>query len=146
MVTAFLRIPVEYDPALADAEGIASAADTLLETALSMPGLLDNFGNPRFGSFLIAAESPNGKDPAKRFGRLAWQRTRDLFSKLGGKYIGSLRRRFRKDVTRTAKYLLFDLEAVELATTTVYDTFEKAKQDSAELDTVIAIPLIFEVE
>lgn len=146
MQTAFLQISIEYDPALTDAEAIAGTADTLLETALSIPGVLDEYGNPRFGRFLITSESATCKDLVKRLGGLAWQRTKSLFRKLEGKCIGSLRRRLRKDVTRTAKYLLLDLEAVELATTTVYDTFEKAKQDAAELDMVIAIPLIFEVE
>lgn len=144
MQTAFLQIPVEYDPEAADAEGIASAADVLLETALSTPGVLDDYGNPRFGSFLIAAESPNCKDLAKRVGRLVWQRTKGLLSKLCGKCVGPIRRRFRKNVTRTTKYLLFDFDAAELATTTVYDTYEDAKEDAAELDNVIVIPLIFE--
>jgi hypothetical protein len=55
-----------------------------------------------------------------------------------------LRRRFRKEVTTTAKYLLFDFDAGELATTTVYDTYDDAKDDAAEFDNVIVIPLIFE--
>jgi len=146
MQTALLQIPVEYDPAVTDADGIANASDILLETALSRPGVLDEYGNPRFGSLLIAVESPNCKDLVKLLGRLVWQRTKSLFGKLGSKCIAPIRQRFRKEITRTAKYLLYDVESVELATTTVYDSFEKAKQDAADFDTVIAIPLIFEVE
>jgi len=146
MQTAFLSIPVEYDPEATDAEGTANAADILLETAMSTPGILDEYGNPRFGSFLIAAEFPNCKDLAMRLGRLAWQRTTGVFGKVCGKCTSSLRRRFRTDVTRTAKYLLYDFDAVELATTTAYDTFDDAKEDAAEFDNVIVIPLIFEEE
>jgi len=146
MQNAFLQIPVEYDPQAADAEGIANAADILLETALSTPGVLDDYGNPRFGTFCIAAEPANCRAIVMRLGRRAWERAKGMSSKLCSKVIGSIRRRFRTDITRTAKYLLFDFDAGEMATTFVYDTYDDAKEDAAELDNVIVIPLIFEEE
>ena len=53
-----LSIEVEFDPQQTDAESLASAADTLLQTALSTPGVLDEYGNPQFGAlFIDEAES-----------------------------------------------------------------------------------------
>jgi len=49
-----LTLEIEYDPALTDPEGLASALDRLLETALSTPGLLSEYGNPVVGEFLVA--------------------------------------------------------------------------------------------
>jgi hypothetical protein len=39
---------------MTDPEGIACAADKLLETILSTPGIMDEYGNPHFGEFLVA--------------------------------------------------------------------------------------------
>ena len=33
---------------------IASAADRLMETALSTPGIMEEYGDPRFGEFFVA--------------------------------------------------------------------------------------------
>src|SRR3990172_11462486 len=49
-----LTLEIEYDPALTDPEGLASALDRLLETALSTPDLLSEYGNPVVGEFLVA--------------------------------------------------------------------------------------------
>ena len=49
-----LSLEIEYDPALTDPEGLASALDRLLETALSTPDLLSEYGNPVVGEFLVA--------------------------------------------------------------------------------------------
>ena len=48
-----LFIEVEFDGNQTDAESLAAAADMLLQTALSTPGLLDEYGNPQFGEFFI---------------------------------------------------------------------------------------------
>ena len=53
-----LTIDVEYDPAVTDADSMASALDTLMETALSTPGILDEYGNPRIGEFGILQPAP----------------------------------------------------------------------------------------
>lgn len=63
-----------------------------------------------------------------------------------GECTGPPRRPSDNDVARTTKYLLYDFDAVELATTTVYDTYEEAKDDATEFDNVIVMPLIFEEE
>src|SRR3989304_5720283 len=49
-----LTLEIQYDPAVADPEGLASALDRLLETALSTPGVLSEYGNPVVGEFLVA--------------------------------------------------------------------------------------------
>ena len=52
--TTFL-IDVRYDPDVTHPDGLATALDRLLETALSTPGILDDHGNPRVGEFLAIA-------------------------------------------------------------------------------------------
>ena len=53
MTEARLIIDVQYDPAATDAEAVAAAMDRLLETALSTPGVLDEYGNPWLGDFYV---------------------------------------------------------------------------------------------
>jgi len=43
-------ITVEYDPTFANADAIGNGVDTLLETAASTPGILDDLGNPQIGA------------------------------------------------------------------------------------------------
>jgi len=59
-----LTLEIEYDPTKTDPEGLASAFDRLLETALSTPGILDEYGNPKADEFLIAAETPSPLEAA----------------------------------------------------------------------------------
>ncbi len=51
MAKAKFTVEVEYDPAKTDPESLASALDTLMETALSTPGIFDDYGNPTVGEF-----------------------------------------------------------------------------------------------
>ncbi len=53
-----LTIDVEYDPDITDDESLACALDRLLETALSTPGILDEYGGPRIGQFFVARPVP----------------------------------------------------------------------------------------
>ena len=52
-----LTVEIDYDPAMTDPEGLACAMDRLLETALSTPGILDEYGNPKVGEFFVAKET-----------------------------------------------------------------------------------------
>ena len=63
-----LFIEVEFDGDQTDAESVASAADTLLQSALSTPGVLDDFGNPQFGEFVIERPTANRHKFEQRFG------------------------------------------------------------------------------
>jgi len=52
MKTTTLTVDVDYDPETTDPESLASALDNLLKTALSTPGILDDYGDPVVGEFL----------------------------------------------------------------------------------------------
>ena len=56
-----LTVEVEYDPAMTDPEGLACAMDRLLETALSTPDIVSEYGNPKMGEFLVAKETASSK-------------------------------------------------------------------------------------
>ena len=53
MAKTTLIVDVTYDDQVTDPESIASAADRLMETALSTPGVMDEYANPRFGEFFV---------------------------------------------------------------------------------------------
>ena len=48
-----LTVDIDYDPEVTDPESIASAADRLMETILSTPGIMEEYGDPRFGEFFV---------------------------------------------------------------------------------------------
>jgi len=52
-----LTVEVDYDAEITDPESLASAADLLMETACSTPGVLNEYGNPTFGEFIVACHS-----------------------------------------------------------------------------------------
>ena len=49
-----LTVEIEYDPALTDPEGLASAMDRLMETVLSTPDIMGEYGDPLVGEFFVA--------------------------------------------------------------------------------------------
>ncbi len=75
MKTGRLSLQVTYDSEVTDLESLASAADTLMETVCSTPGILDDYGNPEFGCFwpepVVDGKSPWEDDP--RFPVADWQ-------------------------------------------------------------------------
>ena len=75
MKMGHLSLQVTFDSEVTDLESLASAADTLMETACSTPGILDEYGNPEFGTFwpelVVAGKSPWDDDP--RFPVADWQ-------------------------------------------------------------------------
>lgn len=48
---AVLTLSVTYDDKVTDGESLCSAFDTLLDTAMSTPGILDEYGNPNVDPF-----------------------------------------------------------------------------------------------
>lgn len=54
MKKALLALEVTYDDRATDAEALASALDTLMETALSTPGILDEYGPVDISGFFVA--------------------------------------------------------------------------------------------
>lgn len=51
MTTVKFYIEVEFDDNVTDAETIAEALDTLMYTAMSTPGVLDDYGSVEIGLF-----------------------------------------------------------------------------------------------
>jgi hypothetical protein len=50
---ATLTIEIEFDPAVTDEHAVGEAVDMLLETAMSTPGILDEYGNPTINQTYI---------------------------------------------------------------------------------------------
>ena len=59
-----LTLEIDYDPQQTDPEGLAAAMDQLMETALSTPDILDEYGNPKVGKFWVAKRK--GQPGARR--------------------------------------------------------------------------------
>jgi hypothetical protein len=54
-VRTTLTVDIKYNGRRTDPDALASAMDRLLETALSTPGILDDYGNPAIGEFFVAS-------------------------------------------------------------------------------------------
>lgn len=84
--TATLKIEIEYDDACTDADSIASALDTLLETSLSTPGIFEEYGPVELDSFFVEQKEriikPDpGEDNGSSFileGEAIWIKVGDL--------------------------------------------------------------------
>jgi hypothetical protein len=50
-----LTLDIQYDPKVTDPESLATAMDRLTATALSTPGILDEYGTPDVGEFSVLA-------------------------------------------------------------------------------------------
>jgi hypothetical protein len=60
--TTKLWLEVEYSPKRTDPESLATAVDRLLETILSTPGIMEEYGDPTFGPCWVAGPG----DPIRR--------------------------------------------------------------------------------
>ena len=54
---ATLEVSVRFDSEFTDGEGIARAFDRLLETAMSIPGIFDEYGNIVVDEFFVVPHS-----------------------------------------------------------------------------------------
>jgi hypothetical protein len=61
-----LTVDIDYDPAVTDPEGLASAADRLMETVLSTPGIMEEYGDPRFGEFFVLSSASEAEHDASQ--------------------------------------------------------------------------------
>ena len=64
MATTTYTLNVEYDADKTDPEGLATALDTLMETALSTPGILDEYGAVNVGVFFVQEDLHGNKERA----------------------------------------------------------------------------------
>jgi hypothetical protein len=53
MKKGFLKLPVTFDDQKTDLDSVSSALDTLMETALSTPGILDEYGVVEVGPLIV---------------------------------------------------------------------------------------------
>src|SRR5690348_14256024 len=56
--TAQLYVEVDFNPAVTDAESLATAMDRLVETALSTPDMMADYGNPAVKEFYAVGKQP----------------------------------------------------------------------------------------
>lgn len=61
--TATLTVDIEYDPEITDPESLAVAMDRLMETILSTPGIVEEYGNPRVKEFFVVPEAARMRSP-----------------------------------------------------------------------------------
>lgn len=202
MKKATVTVEIEYDAKVTDPEGLASAMDRLLETALSTPGILDDYGSPRIGEFFVAAEPPMQPATAKPFvvldivggvlqevhasdtticvvnvdwdcdgcepgeggvvevtdanGRrqmaaVAEYPVATLSALAGTDTAAALAaagidqaQALEPAVEHIRRYVLYDHDADDLATTNVYRSYADAADDADMLNNVIVVPLVVE--
>lgn len=64
MKTIRFSVDVTFNEAVTDEDGVGNALDTLMETATSTPGILDEYGNPEVGAFYVSGTiAPPVNDP-----------------------------------------------------------------------------------
>jgi hypothetical protein len=56
LITAVLTLEIQFDDTKTDAESVASAVDTLIETAMSTPCILDEYGPVSIGPTSVVEE------------------------------------------------------------------------------------------
>lgn len=62
---ATLTMEIEFDETSTDAEAVAKALDSLLDTALSTPGILDDVGGPTIGIFGVVPHPLDSQNAQK---------------------------------------------------------------------------------
>jgi hypothetical protein len=73
-MNARLYLDVEFDENKTDAESVATALDRVLETGMSTPGVLDEYGDPTAGEFFVLdteAARQRAAAPAERLAERA---------------------------------------------------------------------------
>ncbi|MGA2259583.1 MAG: hypothetical protein ABSG53_33320 [Thermoguttaceae bacterium] len=118
MAKTTLTLDIEYDPELTDPEGLASAMDRLMETALSTPDILEEYGNPTVGEFLIVGENSPKPGPTIVAG------IHDSGARL--------------------RWVLYDLDSDCLLTTRTYDTYQEAADDTSLANDVLILQVVIQ--
>ena len=148
-----LTLEIEYDASLTDPDSLAMAMNGLLETACSTPGILDDCGNPTLGHFLVAERSPPAPTDTelvamcRRVAQTAenWADCSDMKEALAVfKELGRDCRALMEQGSQSQdspRYVLYDLDADVLLSTTLYDNYRDAVDDAAQVSDVIVLPL-----
>ena len=56
MANTTLTVDIEYHPEVVPSRWLGVGIDRLLETVLSTPGIMDEYGNPQIGAFFVTAD------------------------------------------------------------------------------------------
>jgi hypothetical protein len=118
-----LTLDIEYDSSMTDPEGLACAMDRLMEMALSTPGIMTEYGDPKMGEFFVAQAAEGCPK-------------RGLTMEAAGIHdfgIGTRRR-----------WVLYDLDTDCLLTTRTYDTYQDAADDASQLNDVLILPVVIQ--
>lgn len=62
---AVLALEVSYDDQLTDPEALTAALDRLMDTALSTPGILEEYGEVEVGAFHVERRGPKDWRPGQ---------------------------------------------------------------------------------
>ena len=144
-----LTLDVEYDDQVTDPESIASAADRLMETALSTPGIMEEYGDPRFGEFFVAPADktrPSIDEAVEAFIHDNSSDTprglRDAFE-AGWKaaLTGPAGIECQQAQEGRHRWVLYDLATDDLLGTRVYNEHAEAVEAAAQADDVLVLPL-----
>ena len=117
MVKTTLTVEIKYDPELTDPEGLASAMDRLLETALSTPGIMDEYGNPQVHEFFVADTSPDSATACS------------LVS---------------TETELARRWVLYAQDQDRLLTTDVYRSYEEAADAASRFNDALVVPLVWQ--
>ncbi len=152
MAKTTLICEVEYNPNLTDPEGLASAADRLMETALSTPGIMEEYGDPRFGEFFVAPADktrPSIDEAVEAFIHDNSSDTprglRDAFE-AGWKaaLTGPAGIECQQSQQERRRWVLYDLDGDALLGTRVYTDHDEAVEDAAQANDVLVLPLVIQ--
>jgi hypothetical protein len=117
MARTTLTVDIKYDPELTDPEGLASAMDRLLETALSTPGIMEEYGDPKVGEFFVADTSPDSAAACS---------------------LASPETEF------APRWVLYDQDQDRLLTTEVYRSYEEAANAASRFNDALVVPLVWQ--
>ena len=156
MAKTTLTVDVEYDDQVTDPESIASAADLLLETALSTPGIMEEYANPRFGEFFVAPADktrPSIDEAVEAFMHDNSSATprglRDAFeagwkAALTGHALRAPGIECQQAQQGRRRWVLYDLDGDALLGTRVYTDHDEAVEDAAQANDVLVLPLVIQ--
>jgi len=125
-----LMLDIEYDPRMTDPEGLACAMDRLMETALSTPGIMDEYGNPNVREFLVAAAT----------GKLSGTDTLRALERAGA----ASRPEPDEELEVQRRWVLYNLATDQLLTTQVYTSYDEGVEDAAQMNDVLVLPLVIQ--
>jgi len=87
-----LTIEIDFDENVTDADSVGAAVDSLLETAMSTPGILEEYGNPSIGQTCILKEA-----------KLSDSQIRELISSIDRYHGNELKDRSEKSISDEVK-------------------------------------------